>query len=454
MIFWQQALRFGAFALVASTIAACGGGDATTTAAATNSTINGSVVKGPVAGATVVFKNALNGAVLGNTTSSPSGTYSFTTTFSGDVLVEVNGGSYVDEATGRTTTLATPMRVVLATNGGIVIGMVTPLTTLAYTYSSNGGNAPSSANFSNAATLMAGQFGLTGINIVSTLPIVTGTTNAYGKVISAFSTYLNNNSSTTSLNTLVNQQMGTTTYASFNAAFASAYNQATGQTTVINFGGGTSTGGSSGSIPTTSSTTSTVSPQNTTLLAQYSGAWISGCEAFISPGLPVGTPGFPNGTPEVTHGSSKTIFSFSSPAPNGFVLAQTTENYFTSNNCTGTSVATIADTGGDLIADGTKTIGTLTVVKVQASDPGGTPTFSGSAASLRPATAGNPAAVVVTLGSFTITRSILNTRTYFKSVLSTVTNNSFQIGEDSVLLDASGYPTTFATGSSGTFTKL
>ena len=39
-----------------------------------------------------------------------------------DVVVEVNGGTYTDEATGASTPLATPLRVVLNANGGSVLG--------------------------------------------------------------------------------------------------------------------------------------------------------------------------------------------------------------------------------------------------------------------------------------------------------------------------------------------
>ena len=76
-----------------------------------------------------------SGALLGTSTTRSTGAYTLSVPFAGDVVVEVTDGTYVDEATSTSTTLATPMRVVVNANGGNVTGVVTPLTTLAYTYS-------------------------------------------------------------------------------------------------------------------------------------------------------------------------------------------------------------------------------------------------------------------------------------------------------------------------------
>ena len=235
-------------ALAALVLVACSDGGSTTTA---STTITGSAVKGPVNGATVTIRNASTGAVLGTTTTSVTGAYSISVSFTGDVVIEISGGSYRDEATNVTTTLAAPMRTVLTTNGGSVVGMVTPLTTMAYTYSASGSAAPSAANFNTAATNLAAQFGLTNVNLVTTLPTVTDTSNAYGNALRALSQYLQNN--TVSLNDLINQSMGTTTYATFNSAYSAAYSTINGQSITINFNGsnlvtisGTGAGGGSG----------------------------------------------------------------------------------------------------------------------------------------------------------------------------------------------------------------
>lgn len=228
-------------AAAAITLAACGGGGdstpatATATSTSTSTTITGNAVKGPVNGATVTIKNAASGAVLVTTTTSVTGAYSVATAFAGDVIVEVSGGSYIDEASGRTTTLAAPMRTVVTAGGGTVTGMVTPLTTMAYTYS--GSAAPTAAAFSASATKIASQLGLTtGTNIVTTLPSVSGTTNDYGMALRALSQYLQNNPGV-SLNSLMSTAMASTTYATFSAAYSSAYSSINGKAITVSFTG-------------------------------------------------------------------------------------------------------------------------------------------------------------------------------------------------------------------------
>src|SRR5512137_68899 len=83
-------------------LAACGNNDDTpatvpTPLPAATTTISGAAVKGPVSGAIVTVKNAATGAVLGTTTTAVGGAYSLGVPFTGDVVVEVNGGSYTDE---------------------------------------------------------------------------------------------------------------------------------------------------------------------------------------------------------------------------------------------------------------------------------------------------------------------------------------------------------------------
>lgn len=195
-------MRSKTLAAVAATalaliLAACGGGSGTVTPATpVTTTISGSAVKGPVSGATVTVKNAATGAVLGTTTTGPGGAYTLGVQFTGDVIVEVSGGTYTDEATGASTTLTTPLRVVLNANGGNVTGIVTPLTTMAYTQAFQGGTAVTTSAFDARAQALASQFGLSGVNLATTLPQVTGTTNAYGDSLRALSRYMADNGRT------------------------------------------------------------------------------------------------------------------------------------------------------------------------------------------------------------------------------------------------------------------
>lgn len=236
LTFWLGA---SAAALV---LTACGGGDPAPTGnntaappAAVTTTITGNAVKGPVSGATVTLKNASTGAVLATTTTGANGAYSVDTSFSGDVVVEVSGGSYTDEASGRATTLSAPMRTVVTASGGAVVGMVTPLTTMAYTYS--GSAAPNAAAFNTAAASIANQLGLTGTNILTSLPTVSGTVNDYGRSLRALSQYLQNNPAV-SLGSLISTAMATNTFASFSASYGTAYNTINGRPITVSFTGG------------------------------------------------------------------------------------------------------------------------------------------------------------------------------------------------------------------------
>ena len=221
-------------------LAACGGGGSspatpvavTPTVPAVATTISGAAVKGPVTGATVTVKNARTNEALGTTTTGNGGSYSVVVPFSGDVIVEVNGGTYTDEATNLATALTTPLKAVLNANGNLVTAIVTPLTTMAFTHafgnSSAFGNsaavAITSAAFDLVADSLAVQFKLPGVNLLTTLPTVTGSLNDYGKVLAGLSKYLLLNN--ISLQTLVNSTRSTAQWGAFSTAFTAAYKSA------------------------------------------------------------------------------------------------------------------------------------------------------------------------------------------------------------------------------------
>jgi len=209
-----------ALATAALALAACGGGGSAPLA---STTISGSVVKGPVANATVTVRSASTGAVLGSTTTAAGGTYSLSVPFTGDVVIEVNGGSYVDEATGAPATLATPLRVVVNANGGDVTGVVTPLTTMAYSYAFGTGGSPTATAFNAMAGNLAAQFQLAGLNLATTVPAVSGAANDYGRVLAGLSKYLELNPAVT-LQSLVTTAFTAVQWAQFSADFTTAYN--------------------------------------------------------------------------------------------------------------------------------------------------------------------------------------------------------------------------------------
>lgn len=245
-------------------LVACGGGDSTP-ATPTETTITGSAVKGPVNGATVTAKKA-DGTACGEAKTT-NGTYTLKTTCTGDLIIEVSGGKYTDEATGLETPLSSPLKVMIAANGGSVTGVATPLTTMAF--SSSFGGAPSTkAAFDAQAAKVAQQFGLSGINLATTVPVVSGTANAYGQSLQAVSRYLKDNPTKT---------LATITNAAFTNAgdltlFNTAYNKAladVGSPMRVNFDGtafnisGTGAGGGSGTCGVT--VTGTVSAQGFTV---------------------------------------------------------------------------------------------------------------------------------------------------------------------------------------------
>lgn len=235
----------GVLALCASAVilVACGGGGGST--ATTTTTISGSAVKGPVSGATVTVRNASTGAVIGTTTTGAGGLYSIDISFTGDVVIEVSGGNYIDEATGLSTALSTPLRVVLNANGGAVTGIATPLTTMAYTYAVGSGSSVTAAAFNSAATTVANQFQLNGVNLATTTPVVSGSLNGYGRVLSAVSRYLQINNAT--LQSIVGTTFNTTQWANFSTAFTSAYAAANpGSNITFSFDGGAFTIGGTG----------------------------------------------------------------------------------------------------------------------------------------------------------------------------------------------------------------
>lgn len=142
--------------------------------------------------------------------------------------------------------------MVLNASGGNVTGVVTPLTTMAYTYAFGSTGVPTSTAFNTMATNLATQFQLAGVSLVTTLPTVTGTSNAYGKVLAALSKYMQLNNVT--LPAIVNSSFTTGQWTAFSGAFTTAYNAANpGSNVTYNFNGnlltiaGTGAGGGTGS---------------------------------------------------------------------------------------------------------------------------------------------------------------------------------------------------------------
>ncbi|MGB8931156.1 MAG: hypothetical protein WCC48_07915 [Anaeromyxobacteraceae bacterium] len=142
-------------------LSACGGGGGGTSPA-TAGTVSGTVVKGPVGGATVTafaITGGTMGAQVGGGTTDTSGNFSITIgDYTGPLMLQASGGSYTDEATGSVM----PMQVgdVMASAipsvaaGSTLVGVqVTPLTSMAHArvHHMTGGITPANITTANAA---------------------------------------------------------------------------------------------------------------------------------------------------------------------------------------------------------------------------------------------------------------------------------------------------------------
>ncbi len=179
--------------LGAAVLLACGGsggGDSSV-----GSTITGAVVKGPVAGASVcayALTAGARGAQLSCTTSDADGNYQLTLNYAGEVIVEAQGGSYTDEATGAK---GVPLAEVLSVVGRVDAGgqqlFVTPLTARAVSQAKAEGGL-TVANFDKASASVSASLGLPAdTSLARTRPVVTGSVNAYGKALIDLSGHMN-----------------------------------------------------------------------------------------------------------------------------------------------------------------------------------------------------------------------------------------------------------------------
>jgi hypothetical protein len=269
---------------IATALAACGG------SGVSPSYLSGQVVKGPVNSADVCVY-AVTNAIKASTPlvpcvkSDPTGNYAFAAIsgYAGDVIVEATNGTYKNEATGATTTLASTLRTVVPVTTGSVVGMVTPLTAIAFDKST----ALTSAAFAIAAGNVAAQAGLSGTNILNTAPTFgtngTTATNAYAAALGAFAQYQASAGSTlaqalASWNTPTNQaafQTALSTYASSAQVLAanlpSNFNlSATGAALSFAIASPASTAGATSGTTTPGSTTTSTTPPASTVTSSGS----------------------------------------------------------------------------------------------------------------------------------------------------------------------------------------
>ena len=154
------------------------GGNGGGTSGGTTSAISGVASKGPISGGTVkvyaLNSDGSQGNLLGTTTTAADGQYSVNLgVFTGNVLVEITGGTYKDEATGNTMPMNTlTLRAALTGVSGSASVAVTPLTEMAV---SKAGTL-TKANIDAANSLISSMVG--GIDIVGTMPVDVTTVSA------------------------------------------------------------------------------------------------------------------------------------------------------------------------------------------------------------------------------------------------------------------------------------
>lgn len=160
------------FLIVVLALAACGGGGGSS-GDSSGTTLSGVASKGPLDGASIcayALREGQRGDQIGScATSDAAGHYRLDLAdYRGDVLIEASGGSYIDEATGLSTPLVTPLRT-LETDvaGGALSTAVTPLTEITTRLAEANGGLDR-ARFDAAAARVEREFGVDDIR--HTLP--------------------------------------------------------------------------------------------------------------------------------------------------------------------------------------------------------------------------------------------------------------------------------------------
>lgn len=142
----------------------------------TSETLSGSVVKGPVTGSTVTFfrlnDDGSKGVTLGTSTTDSNGNYTVTLhpAPTWPFLAETSGGSYVDEATGATTTLSSSDKLSAVLLAGTTRATITPLTHIAAARAQAlaAAGTPLATAISSSNIGVATQYGIA--NIITTQP--------------------------------------------------------------------------------------------------------------------------------------------------------------------------------------------------------------------------------------------------------------------------------------------
>lgn len=163
----RQFKTFLLVALIGIFMVGCGSSGVNTPAKVNN--ISGTASMGPINGGNVsvyaLKADGSKGNLLGSAKTGIDGSYSVDIgSYTGNVLVEVTGGSYTDEATGMSVLNTVAIRAALANVSDSVSIAVTPLTEIAV---QTAGGVLTSDNITVANALLSA---LVGVDIVGTMP--------------------------------------------------------------------------------------------------------------------------------------------------------------------------------------------------------------------------------------------------------------------------------------------
>lgn len=196
----MKTLRIIFSMLALSIITACGGGGGATV----QGSISGTATKGPVSNATVMayaISNGQIGAQIATTTTDASGNFTMTTGgYAGPVMLQMSGGTYIDEAKGTIMSMA-PGDVMTAVMPAVAAGanvtgiQVTPVTLMAQTRAQAMAGGMTDANIAAANTAVGNYFMVSDILHIQPMnPLVAGSgvgasqdARNYGMVLAAMS---------------------------------------------------------------------------------------------------------------------------------------------------------------------------------------------------------------------------------------------------------------------------
>jgi hypothetical protein len=166
--------------------------------------ISGTVVKGPISGGTVTafaINNVTMGMQLANGTTDGQGNFSISIgDYTGAVMLQMSGGTYVDEATGATMAMApgdvmTAVMTSLSTGTTVTGIQITPLTSMAQAMAQNMEGGMTGTNITAANASVGSYFMVNDILHTQPMnPLVTGANvtatqdmKNYGMAIAAMS---------------------------------------------------------------------------------------------------------------------------------------------------------------------------------------------------------------------------------------------------------------------------